>query len=278
MTVVDAHHHFWAGHLPADLAPSLMDRGVDATVLVQAVDGPAENDRLREYAGATSFVAGVVGWLPLTDPEPFAARGELDRARDESWCGVRCLVGRDPIDRLDLALFRHLAAENLVWDIVPVTPAQRLGVLRIARAVPDLRVVVDHLGRPPLDKGGWQPWADQMRELAACPNVAVKVSVGIDVLTAWVWDPASLPRYVDWAMRCFGPERLMLASNWPVVLQRRDYVSAWDDLTAAVGQAGAGLDQVLGGCAGTWYGITPRPPAPARGGPPASVDPARPES
>jgi L-fuconolactonase len=255
VTVVDAHHHFWPGHLPADLTPSLVDCGVDATVLVQAVDEPAENDRLRQYAAETPFVAGVVGWLPLTDPDPGAAHRELDRARDRYWCGVRCLVGREPIDGLDLALFRHLAAENLAWDIVPVTPAQRETVLRIARAVPQLRVVVDHLARPPLDTGGWQPWADQMRQLAACPNVAVKVSLGIDVLTPWVWDATALPRYVDWAVGCFGPDRLMLASNWPVVLLRRGYASAWEDLTAAVHRAGADPDQVRGTV--TWYGLKP---------------------
>ena len=69
-------------------------------------------------------------------------------------------------------------------------------MLRIARAVPELRIVIDHLGRPPVDCGRWEPWASQIAALARCPGVAVKVSVGIDLLTTWLWDVEGLARYV----------------------------------------------------------------------------------
>ena len=85
--VIDAHQHYWRfgeadqsawrtpahraierDYLPADLAPELAACSVDATVLMQSVDEPAENDRLSDYARAAGTVAGVVGWLPLADP------------------------------------------------------------------------------------------------------------------------------------------------------------------------------------------------------------------
>lgn len=287
---VDSHHHYWRvaaqeqswrtpaheaiarDYLPADLRPELEHSGVDATVLVQSVDSSTENDRLAVYAQRTARVAGVVGWLPLHDPA--AARAELDRAWTPSWSGVRCLVGRRPLDWLrdpaTVRLFADLVARDLAWDIVPVTAGQVAAVLELAHAVPELRIVIDHLARPPVDSGGWEPWATQLAELARCPGTALKVSVGIDVLTAWpAWTPTALEPYVGWALEQFGPHRLMLASNWPVVLLRAGYRQAWDGLTAAVrahGVAGAELAAVLGATATRWYGLSTADPA----GPPGT--------
>jgi L-fuconolactonase len=193
-----------------------------------------------------------------------AARRELDRAGDATWCGVRCLVARDPMEwlasRESVALFREIAARDVAWDVVPVTAEQVEAVLRLADAVPELRIVVDHLARPPLDTGGWQPWADLIGRLAACPGVALKVSVGIDALTAWPqWQPDVLRPYVRHVLESFGPDRLMLASNWPVVLLRASYGQAWTDLRTALVDAGASPDdlaRITGGTAQQWYGLS----------------------
>jgi L-fuconolactonase len=270
---IDTHHHFWrraaqehpwsgpafaalaADFEPADLAPLLDDTGVEATVLVESVDTAAENDRLAAYAAAFPQVAGVVGWLPLADPA--AARAELARADRRRWCGVRCLVAREPLHWLVPDLMAELAAEGLVWDVVPVTDDQTEAVVALARRVPELRIVVDHLARPPLDGGDLDGWAARLAALAACENVALKVSVGIDVLTSWTaWDPAALAPVVERAVAAFGPRRLMLASNWPVVTLRAGYVTAVRDLDAALVAAGLdadGLAEVRGGTAARWY-------------------------
>jgi L-fuconolactonase len=290
---VDAHQHYWRmgeadqsawrtsahgsiarDYGPEDLRPELDRCGVDATVLMQSVDEAAENDRLAAYARETPSVAGVVGWLPLADAT--AARDELDRAGTSAWRGVRTLIRRDPLAWLSrpdvLALFRDLAAQGLVWDVVPITPEQVAAVLGLARAVPDLRLVVDHLARPPLDTGGWEPWAAQVAELASCPGVALKVSVGVDALTAWpAWQPQVLRPYVAHVLDQFGPDRLMLASNWPVVLLRTTYAQAWADLSDAVVAAGAGtadLAEVTGGTATRWYRLDAPVPAPVPTGAP----------
>ena len=285
---IDAHQHYWRmgeadqsawrtgahgaiarDYGPADLGPELERCGVDGTVLMQSVDEAAENDRLAAYAREAPSVAGVVGWLPIQDPT--AARRELDRAGTDRWRGVRTLIGRDPLEWLGqpdvVALFRDLAAEALVWDVVPITPEQVAAVLRLARAVPDLRLVVDHLARPPLDSREWDPWAGQVAELATCPGVALKASVGVDALTAWpAWQPEVLRPYVAHVLDRFGPHRLMLASNWPVVLLRATYADAWTDLSDAVVAAGAGpadLAEVTGGTASRWYVLDAAVPAAA---------------
>ncbi|OZM80227.1 amidohydrolase [Pseudonocardia sp. MH-G8] len=270
---IDTHHHFWrtaaqeqpwrgathaelaADFEPADLTPLLEASGVDSTVLVESVDSADENDRMAAYAAACPQVAGIVGWLPLADPD--AARAELARADRTRWCGVRCLVAREPLDWLAPDLMAELAAADLAWDVVPVTDAQVESVVGLAQQVPDLRIVVDHLARPPLDTGGLDAWCARLGALAGCPNVALKVSVGIDVLSSWErWEPGALAPVVAEAVAAFGPERLMLASNWPVVTLRADYATALRDLDAAVvgaGVGGADLAEVRAGTALRWY-------------------------
>jgi L-fuconolactonase len=281
---IDAHHHFWrtaaqeqpwrgdahpglaADFEPADLGPLLDSAGVDATVLVESVDTADENDRLAAYAAAFDRVAGVVGWLPLA--EPALARGELARADRARWCGVRCLVARQPLRWLAdpdvVALLGELARENLAWDVVPVTDEQVAAVVAAARQVPGLRIVVDHLARPPLDSadpsgGDAEGWSARLAALAACENVALKVSVGIDVLTAWPqWRPDDLLQYAARAVELFGPPRLMLASNWPVVTVKAshgDALRALDAAVAATGLSAAELAEVRGGTAARWYGL-----------------------
>jgi L-fuconolactonase len=273
VSVIDTHHHFWRTALqeqpwrdpahtelaadfePADLAPLMAAAGVDATVLVESVDTPDENDRLAAYAEAFPQVAGVVGWLPLADPA--LARAELARVDRSRWCGVRCLVAREPLDWLDPGLMATLAAADLAWDVVPVTDAQVEAIVAVARRVPDLRIVADHLARPPLETGDLDGWRARIAALASRPNIALKLSIGVDLLTAWPrWDPAAIAPAVAHAVAAFGPERLMLASNWPVVTVRADYATAVRDLDAAVVAAGvdeAGMAEVRGGTATRWY-------------------------
>lgn len=278
MPTIDAHQHFWRsaaqdqpwrtdahGALvrdfePDDLVAELDEAGVDFTVVMQSVDEPAENDRLAVYAEHPR-VAGVVGWIPIRDPRGVEA--ELARVAVPKLRGVRALIADDPLEWLTepdaLAMFRDLAGRGLAWDVVPITTAQTRQVIELARAVPELRMVVDHLGRPPIDTGGWEPWATNLSELAELPGVAVKVSVGIDALTKWDrWDADGLDRYIEHVCEKFGPSRLMLASNWPVVLLRASYGQAWRDLGRLVAQHlpdPAQQAEVSGGTADRWYSL-----------------------
>lgn len=274
--VIDSHQHFWTAGAQEqpwrrpehqvlerdfganDLAVELDEAGIDGTILVQSVDEPAENDRLARYA-TDARVFGVVGWLPLQDPG--TARRELDRLRFAKLVGVRCLIADDPLDWTATpdarAMFRDLSDHGLSWDVVPITRQQTEAVIKLAHSVPGLRVIIDHLGRPPIESRGWEPWSTQLSRLAACPNVAIKVSVGIDALTPWQsWRPTALRRYVDHALTLFGPDRAMLASNWPVVLLRADYQQAWADLSR-LALAGHPIEpdrsSILGGTAQKWY-------------------------
>lgn len=283
MTAVDAHQHFWRedalasqswreptghevlerGFEPADLRPGLAAAGIEKTVLIQSMDNAEENRRLALYARQAPFVAGVVAWLPLQDGD--GARAELEALEEmEHLRGVRCLIGKTSLDWLSspgpAGVLRELAKRQLAWDVVPVTPDQVAAVEAVATRFPDLTIVIDHLARPGLDTGDWEPWATQVTHLARHPNVFLKLSVGVDVLSAWPqWDVPRLAPYATHAVGAFTPARCMLASNWPVILLRASYDGALADLASAA--AGAGLDRaeladIRGGTASRVYRLT----------------------
>lgn len=279
--VIDAHQHFWKidgqeqswrtsahaainmDYLPSSLENDLNACDISGTVLMQSVDSEKENDRLFDFARDASFVKGVVAWLPLNDA--VAAKKELARiSNGKNWCGVRTLIARDNLDWLtsnaSIELFRQISDMNLAWDVVPITDLQIEAVKKLAKLVPDLRIIIDHMGKPPVDSGQWQPWARNIEELSDNSNVAIKISVGIDVLTAWSqWDKRELEKYVHQVLRNFGPDRSLLASNWPVVLLKNTYENSWRDLVELITSFGLSeqdLSKVMGGSATEWYGLS----------------------
>ncbi|MBC8011933.1 MAG: amidohydrolase, partial [Burkholderiales bacterium] len=87
MPVIDSHHHFWRytqadyawipadwnalkrDFLPEDLASEVAAAGVDGVVSVQARQSLLETEWLLDLAAQHAFIHGVVGWVPLSDPE-----------------------------------------------------------------------------------------------------------------------------------------------------------------------------------------------------------------
>jgi|SRR5690606_39809263 len=127
--------------------------------------------------------------------------------------------------------------------------------------VPDLSIVIDHLGRPPVgDDKDLDAWKGRIDRLAACPNISMKVSVGLHALSAWpAWEAAELRACITHAALSFGAERLMIASNWPVVTLRASYGEAWTSIESELRTAlGDDADAVLGATAARVYELDRR--------------------
>ncbi len=280
MPVIDAHQHVWdltKLHYPwltpdleplyrtyeqEELTPELEAAGVDRTVLVQAADDAAETAHMLAVADRHPVVAGVVGWVPLENPD--AAGRALDRlARNRAFVGVRHLVHDEPDpDWLLRPTVQEslglVAGHDLTFDVCAETPRILSHLPALAEAHPTLRLVVDHVGKPPVRDQGWQPWADLLASAARPPTVVAKLSGLGTVSDRADWRAQDWQPYVDHALEVFGPDRLMYGGDWPFALQAGDYRAIW----AATTDVLSGLDeaarrQVLGGTAAHWYRIDP---------------------
>lgn len=209
------------------------------------------------YSRTHDWIAGVVGWAPLARP------GELEQVLDacageRALVGIRHLINVEPdpdwIIRPEvLRGLRILASRGLTFDYVGILPRHLEHVSLIARRIPDLRIVIDHLGKPPIAAGEFEPWKSMLGRAARLPNVFAKLS-GLDAGAADAWTAATIAPYVECALELFGPERLMFGSDWPVANMRGGYRKVWREInTALAGLSRDERDSVLGGTAIAFY-------------------------
>lgn len=278
--IVDSHQHFWNldevyypwlvpgyGPIyrtfePAELQPQLEAAGVERTVVVQAACNFEDTEAMLAQAAAHEWIGGVVGWVPLYAHK--LAERTLDRFMADPWFkGVRhldheesdpdWLVRPEVIDGL-----RILEERGLPFDVIAVYPLHLEHVPTLAAACPDLRMVIDHLAKPPIVSGEYQAWKAQMKAAAECPNVFAKVS-GLNTAAAWeTWTAADLVESIGHALEVFGAERLMFGSDWPVAILAGDYAKVWSETNKALDElavAGAERAAILGGTATAFYRI-----------------------
>jgi L-fuconolactonase len=279
--MIDAHHHFWwtgrhtytwpeqvgdrfaRDFTPDDLRPELARCGIKGTVLVQVLHQVGgETEECLDLSNEVDFVRGVVGWLPLADPDAAAQALERLRGRGGKLVGVRHLISNEPDPRWLLQdgvieSLKLLAAAKLAFDAIPVTAAQFESVLDVAERLPELKLVLNHLGRPPIPEQGWEPWATQIARAAEHRNVSIKLSIGLDIIMRWRWSTEAIRPYSDHVLDLFSSNRVMAASNWPVILLGASYEEAWNGITELL--TGLSADErhaVLGGSAKRIYGLT----------------------
>lgn len=276
MTIIDAHQHFWdlnkvdypwitpdlgplnRTFIETELEPQLDEAGVDRTVLVQAANSTADTDFMIDLADRWPRVAGIVGWVPLLDPQQAAE--ELDRRRrNPQFVGVRHLIHdeADPdwVVRPEvLESLAIVAGRELTFDVVAVLPRHLEHVVTIAERLPQLRLIIDHLAKPPIKDVGWEPWSSLLALAAEHSNVSAKISGLTTAADPANWTTAALQPYVDRALELFGPHRLMMGGDWPVSILSGRYADVWRES----GNTLAGLDEpdrgeVFGGTAAAIY-------------------------
>lgn len=242
--ILDSHQHFWhlartdygwltpemgvlyRNYLPNDLAPLLEVSGVAATVLVQAAPSEAETCYLLDIARNHPFVAAVVGWVDFEAPEVGRRIAALMEAGGGKIKGLRPMIQDLPdpdwLHREDLdAAFDALVSQGLVFDAL-VRPLH-LDALR-ARLLrhPGLKAVLDHAGKPDIARNGFTEWAESLARLAQDTGLYCKLS-GLLTEAGTHTSPADLAPYVQHIFQCFGSERVLWGSDWPVVDSVSDY-------------------------------------------------------
>jgi L-fuconolactonase len=241
--IIDSHQHFWQvgrfdypwmspevevlcqDYLPSDLEPILNRCGVEKTILVQASNSLDETRWLLSLADRCSFIAGVVGWVDLTRDDVDGRL--LEFSAHSRFKGVRHLVESEPADdwliqESVLNRLRQLSSHGVSYDLLVHTRHLKYAKT-VAEKCPELRLVIDHLAKPPIAGGKIDEWAREMKQVASCANVWCKLS-GLVTEANWKdWRIDDLKPYVDTALEHFGPQRMMFGSDWPVCLLAASY-------------------------------------------------------
>ena len=253
--IIDSHHHLWdlgareyswmppppnvirRDYMPEDLAPLLERVGVSRTVLVQAHQSIEEAHWMLDIAETTGFVAGVVAWADLASP---------DLGRDlDSLCARPGLVGiRHPVEMETdetwlsrpavIEGLKEVARRGLAYDLLVKGPHLER-VPQLAEKVPGLRMVVDHIAKPPIAAGITEPWAARIAAVAAIPGVYCKLSGMVTEADHERWTVDDLKPYVAHVVEQFGLDRLMWGSDWPVSLLAASYDRVLSAAMEAVG-------------------------------------------
>lgn len=251
MIRVDSHHHFWVysqseygwiseamevlrrDFLPKDLLHQIQSTHVDYVVSVQARQDLRETRFLLDQCVGNPWIRGVVGWVPLADPN----LGQLLEALrgQKGLKGVRHVVQDEPDERfLDRDEFNAgitlLKEYDWVYDIL-IFGRQLPMTIRFVDRHPEQRFVLDHIAKPVIQSTGMdQQWERDIRELAKRPHVLCKFSALVTEVRDPKWTVDLLRPYWDVVLDAFGADRLMFGSDWPVCLLRSSYA----DWVAAV--------------------------------------------
>ena len=272
---IDSHVHFWHytpgeyewidGHLaslrrdflPEDAARDMRTAGIDACVAVQVRQSVEETRWLLALAASNRFIAGVVGWVDLRAADLAVQLESL--TADAKLVGIRHIVQAEPDDFLEDQRFRRgvaaLEHHGLAYDLL-VYARQLPAAIRFAGALPAARLVLDHLGKPDIRAGAFDSWRRDLDQLAAFPNVCAKIS-GLVTEADWQrWTAEDLHRYINAALDSFGPERLMIGSDWPVCTVAAGYGAVLDVVrTAVTGLKPDARAAVLGGTARRFWNL-----------------------
>jgi len=280
MTVIDSHQHFWQidrgapyeygwmekpalapirrNFLPADLKPLLDAVGVTHAVFVQTQHHLDENRWVLQLADENPWIAGVVGWVDLTSPR---VEEQVEEFKSQpKFVGVRHIVHDEPDDDFIIrpevlrglkVLEKHAVPFDLLFYVKHLKHAAT-----VARAVPKLPLVIDHLAKPRIKDHAVDDWLPHFAAAAKFPNMHCKLS-GMVTEADWQrWTVDDLRPYVETALELFGPDRCMYGSDWPVCELAAPYERVHHALSDIVGPLSATeQDAVFHRTAKKFYGL-----------------------
>ena len=228
--------------LPSDVYQAAEPVKIGKFVFVEVdVDDPqhvAEARWVQGLADADPRLAGMVAALPLE--RGLSVQGDLEKLLQlpalrsvrrliQSHADAEFCVQPGFIDGLKL-----LAPHDIAFDIC-IYHHQLASAIKMVKACPEVRFVLDHIGKPGIKAGLFDPWRQQMTELAALPNVWCKISGVATEADHGHWTRDQLKPYIAHAIDSFGFNRCMFGSDWHVAglaTTYADWVAVVDWVTA----------------------------------------------
>lgn len=252
MKIIDTHIHIWdfekaryswlegdtsilnKSYAIQDLDNERKKTNVEYGVLVQAANNFQDTDWMLEVAEKTDWIKGIVGWLPLMNPQECRITLENEFLDNQYFKGVRHLIHdeSDPKWLLQdevLKSLHILADHKLPFDVVGVLPEHIETALKVSKAVPNLKMVFDHLNQPPIQEQlKFGKWGELMQQAAENPNFYMKISgLGITSGKPGKWGKDDISEYLKFTIEHFGVERCFLGGDWPVSLLAGSYSYTW---------------------------------------------------
>jgi L-fuconolactonase len=236
MLKIDAHQHFWlyspvrdqwinndmailqGDFMPEHLQPILEHYDFQGTVVVQSDQSAEENLFQLENAEKHPFIKAVVGWVDMQAPDLEAQLQAYQQYPKLK--GFRSMLQSDPDRSLMLRPdfqtgIAKLQSYGYTFDIL-VLPDQLTYAEALVAAFPEQRFVLNHLGKPNIKLRQFEDWVADIEALAAHENVYCKVSGMVTEADLTRWKFEDFKPYIDTIFECFGMERVMYGSDWPV--------------------------------------------------------------
>lgn len=285
MQILDAHLHLWdpavldygwlSGDLdrafgPKELGHALAGMSDDRAFIFMQADARADQalDEVDWVASLPLPVRGLIAFAPLEEgarvSDHLAALTSRPRV-----VGVRRLLQSEaPGFALTpdfLTGAELVAAHGLVFDACVRGQAQLRDVAALADALPQLSIVLDHLGKPTVGSAqapaspAVDGWAQSMQDLAERPNVVCKVS-GLPGESDGAFSAAQFEPFLDTALEAFGADRLLYASDWPASFAGDTAAGygTWEQIVRDwIASRGLDADAVLRTNAERVYGLDP---------------------
>ena len=255
--IVDTHVHLWhpkqlrypwLAEVPALNRPYLLKDyiaaygalAIESIVFVQCDTHP--DDGLKETAWVTSLAAvdsriqGIVAWAPLEEGAQVAPFVEK-LAENRLVKGIRRLIQSESVDFCVQPNFvsgvKTLSRYGLSFDLCIFHP-QLANAIRLVEQCPHVQFILDHIGKPDIKNQLFDPWKQEIETLAGFPNVHCKISGLVTEADLETWTPADLQPYIEHVITCFGFDRVIYGSDWPVSTQASDYPRWVQTLTDAI--------------------------------------------
>lgn len=208
--------------------------GITAGVLVQASGSMDDTLVMLETAYKTEWIKGVVCWLPLMDTNEIRELVEETFLEEDYFKGVRHQIHdeKDPRWLLQSPVIESLeilAAYDIPYDVVAVLPEHIETALEVAKKIPGLRMVFDHLSQPPIGtKEKFGKWGALMSEAARHTNFYAKIS-GLGTASGNFQNRTAddIRPYVEFALQHFGADRCFCGGDWPVSMLADSYTGTW---------------------------------------------------
>jgi predicted TIM-barrel fold metal-dependent hydrolase len=259
--IVDAHQHLWdldlfhyawLKDLPVlnrsfrmnDYCDATTGLGIEKSVHLEAdVDEPFIVEETKHVLWlADRSDNPLEGVVACGRPESKEFKTYLERILGHAKLkGIRRILHTQPDDLGQSETFienvNSLAVYGLSFDLCVLARQLPLAIRLVSRC-PEVTFILDHCGVPQVREKILDPWRANIHAIAKFPNIFCKISGLVAYADPHHWTAEDLRPYVDHAIECFGWDRVMFGSDWPVCTLSASYRQWVDALVSLTRDAG----------------------------------------